>query len=90
MSDSVTKFYEMKRNDQPDSHYTEVDAVVAKVIDQFLDRSAKGIQKYGTTLAENNLSLIEWLEHAKEEAMDMALYLQVAIDELKHRQSSIQ
>lgn len=81
MSDSVTKYYEIMKDEDP---------TVRKVVDLFQERSAKGIQKYGTTLAGNPLSLIEWLEHAKEEAMDQVLYLQRAIDELRNRQDSIQ
>lgn len=81
MSDSVTKYFENIQDGDPTVH---------KVVDLFQKRSAKGIQKYGTTLAGNPLSLIEWLEHAKEEAMDQVLYLQRAIDELHDRQNSIQ
>ena len=33
-------------------------------------------------MSENDLSLKQWLQHAKEEAMDLALYLQRAIDEI--------
>lgn len=80
MSDSVTKYYEMMKDGDP---------TVRKVVDLFQERSQKGIQKYGTTLAGNPLSLIEWLEHAKEEAMDQVLYLQRAIDELRNRKDSI-
>lgn len=80
MSDSVTKYYEMMKDGDP---------TVRKVVDLFQERSEKGIKKYGTTLAGNPLSLIEWLDHAKEEAMDQVLYLQRAIDELRDRQSSI-
>lgn len=81
MSDSVTKYYEMMKDGDP---------TVRKVVDLFQKRSEKGIKKYGTTLAGNPLSLIEWLEHAKEEAMDQVLYLQRAIDELRDRKDSIQ
>lgn len=80
MSDSVTKYYEMMETGDP---------TVRKVVNLFQERSKKGIEKYGSTLAGNPLSLIEWLEHAKEEAMDQALYLQRAIDELEHRKNSI-
>lgn len=59
------------------------DPTVEKVIDEFRQRSAEGIQKYGTTLHDNNLSRLEWLQHAKEEAMDLVLYLQSAIDKIK-------
>ena len=81
MGDSVTKYYEIMKDGDP---------TVRKVVDLFQERSEKGIEKYGTTLAGNPLSLIEWLEHAKEEAMDQVLYLQRAIDELRDRKDSIQ
>ena len=41
-----------------------------------------GRQKYGVSVADNPLSLREWLENAKQEAMDAAVYLQRAIEEL--------
>lgn len=66
------------------------DPIVSMVIAQFRSRSKKGIKKYNTTLAENNLSLIEWLEHAKEEAMDQVLYLERAIDEIKRKENNIE
>jgi len=59
------------------------------VIAQFRSRSKLGIEKYNTTLAENDLSLVEWLEHAKEEAMDQVLYLERAINEIRSKESSI-
>lgn len=45
-------------------------------------RQAKGIQKYGTTVADNPLALREWLQHALEEALDQAVCLKRAIAEL--------
>lgn len=66
------------------------DPIVSMVIAQFRSRSLKGIEKYNTTLAENDLSLVEWLEHAKEEAMDQVLYLERAIDEIRRKENSIQ
>jgi hypothetical protein len=41
-----------------------------------------GIKKYGTTVAENPLSLREWLQHAYEETLDNAVYLRRAIAEI--------
>ena len=64
------------------------DPVVIKTIYEFKRRSALGFRKYGTTLAENNLSLLQWLQHAKEEAMDQVLYLQRAIDEIRSEQNN--
>jgi hypothetical protein len=65
------------------------DPIVSMVIAQFRSRSKLGIKKYNTTLAENDLSLVEWLEHAKEEAMDQVLYLERAINEIRSKESSI-
>ncbi len=46
------------------------------------DRQAKGVAKYGTTVANNSLPLREWLQHAYEEALDQAIYLKRAIQEI--------
>jgi len=37
---------------------------------------AVGIAKYGTTTARTDLSRLDWLRHAQEEALDLAVYLQ--------------
>ena len=42
-------------------------------------RSEVGIAKYGKTLMRDDLSCLDWLRHAQEEAMDMANYLEVLI-----------
>ena len=54
------------------------DLIVESLIQEYRERSRRGIQKYGTTLEGNQLSLNQWLQHAIEEAMDMALYLHKA------------
>ena len=46
-----------------------------------LDRSIVGLQKYGTTVNDNPLSRKQWLQHALEEALDLANYLQKLIQE---------
>jgi hypothetical protein len=55
----------------------------AKVCEDIAQRQALGIQKYGVTVEENQLSLLEWLQHAYEECLDQAVYLKRAIDEIK-------
>lgn len=45
-------------------------------------RQAKGLNKYGFSVAENPLELRAWLNHAYEEALDQAIYLKRAIVEL--------
>jgi len=53
-----------------------MDSIVASIIKQFEDRSAAGKKKYGTDLDRQDLSLLEWIEHAKQEHMDAILYLE--------------
>ena len=60
------------------------DTIVESVINQFKQRSEVGIKKYGVTLDREDLSLLEWLEHTKQEQMDSVLYLERAIKELKN------
>ena len=54
----------------------KLDSVVTSVINQFIERSEKGKAKYGVDLDRNDLSLLEWIEHAKQEHMDAILYLE--------------
>lgn len=76
--DTRKKLAELEEESKP----TYSDAIVESLIEEYRERSLKGILKYGTTLEENNLSLYKWLQHAKEEAMDMALYLHKAQKQL--------
>ncbi len=52
------------------------DSIVESVIEQFKQRSEVGINKYNTTLDRTDLTRLQWLQHAQEEAMDMILYLE--------------
>jgi hypothetical protein len=54
----------------------KTDYVVDSVIDQFIDRATFGRSKYGVGMERDDLSILEWIEHAKQEAMDQILYLQ--------------
>ena len=76
--DTRKKLAELAEESKP----TYSDAIVESLIEEYRERSLKGILKYGTTLEDNNLSLYKWLQHAKEEAMDMALYLHKAQKQL--------
>jgi hypothetical protein len=53
-----------------------MDSIVLSIIKQFEDRSVKGKEKYGTDLDRTDLSLLDWIEHAKQEHMDAILYLE--------------
>jgi hypothetical protein len=75
--------------DQSSTFSTQkTDPVVDRVIKQFSERSRIGIDKYGKTLSENPLSLLEWLEHLKQELMDATLYIERAKDEVKSKQNN--
>jgi hypothetical protein len=45
-------------------------------------RQQLGLKKYGMSVANNPLSLRQWLQHAYEETLDQAVYLQRAIQEI--------
>jgi len=38
-------------------------------------REERGLETYGTTMDRKDLTQKEWLQHAYEEALDLALYL---------------
>lgn len=57
------------------------DKHVEAVRQKMLERSQRGLNKYGVTLERTDLKTLDWLRHAQEEAMDLAAYLQVLIDE---------
>ena len=52
------------------------DKIVESVINKFKQRSKVGIEKYNKTMDRNDLDIIQWITHAQEEAMDLALYLE--------------
>lgn len=54
----------------------------ADVCKDIADRQARGIRKYGTTVAENNLSLKQWHQHLYEELLDAAVYAKRAMEEI--------
>jgi hypothetical protein len=51
-------------------------SIEEKVCDKILERAEMGKNKYGTTMERTDLSVTEWLTHAQEEAMDLAIYLE--------------
>lgn len=53
---------------------TDLDPIVRSNIIELVKRSYLGVAKYGTTLHENNTD--DFLQHAKEEAMDFINYLE--------------
>jgi hypothetical protein len=61
------------------------DSVVSAVVSAFQKRAEFGQKKYGTTLDRNDLTFLQWIQHAQEELMDAILYL----EKLKQIQSGL-
>lgn len=57
-----------------------MDRITATLCAEQADRAARGLSKYGVYLADAQLSRKQVLQHAKEEALDLAAYLQWLID----------
>jgi hypothetical protein len=58
-----------------------VSSIEYKVCTKITQRAQLGKKKYGTTMDRTDLSRLDWLKHAQEEAMDLAVYLEKLIDE---------
>lgn len=59
-----------------------------KVCEKIKNRADFGLKKYGVTLLRNDLTTLDWLVHAQEEAMDLAAYLEVLIQEKQNEISN--
>lgn len=68
-------FVDIKKN-------AEVDSIVKIILQKFINRAEFGKNKYGTDLDRTDLSLIDWINHSQEEAMDNILYLEKLKQEL--------
>lgn len=56
-------------------------SIEEKVIEKIKSRAKAGAKKYGVTMDREDLSRLEWLIHAQEEALDLAVYLQKLINQ---------
>lgn len=65
------------------------DSIVESVINKYKKRSQAGINKYGTTMDREDLSVLDWLRHAQEEAQDLTLYLEKLIVKEEQRQQQV-
>jgi len=60
-------------------------SVEESVIRKIESRAKVGKSKYGVTMDRTDLTYLDWLYHAQEEAMDLAVYLEklIQLEELK-------
>ena len=46
-----------------------------EVCEEIQARAERGLNKYGVTMEREDLTIVEWLQHALEESLDLAVYL---------------
>lgn len=63
--------------------------IIAAMIADIQSRADLGYKKYGVTLSGAGLSRLEWLQHAYEEALDMAGYLRMAMEEAQENEKMV-
>ena len=69
------------------AHHPAPTGIEKLVVEEITKRQQLGIQKYGTTVAENPLQLRAWLQNALEETLDQAIYLRRAIAEIDAKEN---
>ena len=63
------------------------DSVVQAIVDKFITRAKFGKQKYNTDLDRQDLSVLDWIQHAQDEMHDGILYLEKLKQELMKQQA---
>lgn len=59
------------------------DTIVYRIAHKIKDRQNQGLKKYGISMDRKDLSIIDWVNHAQEEIMDLLLYLEKLKTEIK-------
>lgn len=57
--------------------------IVEEVKKDLEARAALGLKKYGVGLERTDLKEADWVQHAYEEALDLACYLRRLLEEIK-------
>lgn len=61
------------------------DLIVEKVLNKVKTRADTGLNKYGVSMLRPDLSTVQWLRHAQEEALDLAVYLERIVYDLENK-----
>jgi hypothetical protein len=61
---------------------TEAEGTEKRVCEDIARRQAFGMGKYGISVEGNPLAVRQWLQHAYEEALDLAVYLRRTMEEM--------
>lgn len=75
-------------NDPEFDNYWSSDSMVDRVMERVYRRSEAGLKKYGVTMLRDDVSTIEWLRHAQEEALDFAVYIERVIHDLELKKNA--
>lgn len=67
--------------------YTTPSTTLLRVLQKMKQRELFGVKKYGTTVDRNDLTSLDWINHAQEEAMDLILYLERLKDTIGDKQT---
>ena len=62
------------------------DKTVKNLINKFKERAIESNKKHGNKIHEVERPIIEWLTEALEEAMDLCVYLQKILEQLKEEE----
>jgi hypothetical protein len=91
--DDLVNFIALRHVDEPDEARMDVigqngndglhylDPNVERVMAQLSTRAKAGLLKYGTDTTRQDLTRAQWLKHAQEEALDLAVYLERLIQQ---------
>lgn len=74
LNQDPSEYFDYVKKDNQDEINKKTDPIVESVITKYLNRSKVGIEKYGTTLEENNKD--NFLNHLQEELFDASLYVE--------------
>jgi hypothetical protein len=79
MEQSKTTINKIKYNYKDENSSNTLESVIADL----RKREEKGLKEYGTTVDRKDLILKDWIKEAYEEALDLAVYLRRAMDDIQ-------
>lgn len=79
MEQSKTVINKIKYNYKDENSSNTLESVIADL----RKREEKGLKEYGTTVDRKDLILKDWIKEAYEEALDLAVYLRRAMDDIQ-------
>ncbi|MCU0155715.1 hypothetical protein [Bacillus safensis] len=68
----------------------ENNPIISSVITKLHKQQEKGLKKYGVEVETSSYDLKGWLQHGLEETLDLATYLETAIQLLQEQEQAFQ